>query len=209
MGSTGILTGYGISALAAAVQGNYAPPLYLVIENTGSTLVSSISAGANTLQSVAKVDLAGDSQLVLGVGTTAQETVGFSGVTGSGPYTYTLSTPTLYAHASGDPLCRLPLPSDTMAQVVGEIEYDHANQPGQRLQSISGYSTASGEWTMQFFLTGIEANTFIMMVGLSDSPLIGQGNLHAHATVGINHTFTTLSAAKDIELDLPITLASS
>lgn len=207
MTATGVMTQYGISALASAVQGNYSPPLYLVIENNGSTLSSAVNIGAPTISSTTRVDLTGDSQLVLGAGLVSQEVVKFNGVSGSGPYTYTLTTTPVFAHASGDPLCRLPLATDTLLQVVNEQEYDHANDPGLRLQSVSGYSTALGNWTMQFFLTGIEASTFIMTVGLSDSPTIGQGNLHAHAVVGINHVYNSSVGGVDIELDIPINLA--
>jgi hypothetical protein len=132
--------------------------------------------------------------------------VTFTSVSGS---TYTLSTPTTYAHPLADPLCRLPLSSDTLLQVVNELEFDHTNFPGQRLQSVSGYATAAGEWTMQFFLSGIQASAFLMTLGLSDSPYIGQGNLHAHMVSGLNHVYNPTNGGVDIELDLPINLAVS
>jgi hypothetical protein len=204
--ATGVLTQYGLSALAAAVQGNYIPPRYLVLENNGSTLATPASAGATSLLTAARVDLPGDTQLVLGAGTASQEVVAFTNVTG---VTYTLATPLTFSHPSGDPLCRLPLASDTLLQVVNELEFDHTNFPGARLQSVSGYATAAGEWTMQFFLSGIQASAFLMTIGLSDSPLLGQGNLHAHAVVGVNHVFNAGTGGVDIELDLPLNLAVS
>lgn len=202
----GVLTAYGLAALASAVQGNYAPPLYLVIENNGSTLSSLVNVGATSLQTVAKVDLAGDSQLVVGTGTINEETLPFSSVSGTGPYTYTLSSPATKSHAVSDPICRLPLSTDTMSQVASEQQYDSVNDPGLRLQSVSGYASGPGQWTMQFFLTGIEASTFLMTIGLSDSPTIGQGNLHLHATYGKDHTFNPVSGGVDLELDVPVSL---
>lgn len=202
-----VRTNYGLTALAAAVQGGYLPPLYLVLENNGSTLVAGINTGVTSFQTPARVDLTGDTQIVLSPGLPSQETVTFTAVTGTGPYTYTLSTGTFNVHALGDPVCRLPLASDTMTQVTGEIEYDPANAPGQRSQSVSGYSTGNGEWTMQFYLTGIQADSYIMTVGLSDSPVIGQGNLHAHLVVATNHVFVSAPSATDLEIDVPLTLS--
>lgn len=200
-----IRTTYGLTALAAAVQGGYAPPVYLVLENNGSTLSAGYAAGVSAVQLVARVDLAGDTQIVLSPGLPTQETVSFSSVTGTGPYTYNLTSPTFNTHATGDHVCRMPQASDTMAQVSGEFGFDPANSPGQRSSSPAGYSTGTGEWTMQFYLTGIQADSYIMMVGLSDSPNIGQGNLHAHLIVAVDHTFTTQAAATDLEIDVPLT----
>jgi hypothetical protein len=205
--SQGTLTAYGLSALASAVQGNYTPPLYLVIENNGSTLFSLVNLGDTTLETNARVDLTGDTQLVVGAGTTNEEVLPFSAVTGTGPYTYTLSSAATKSHAASDPICRLPLASDTMLQVQSEQQYDSVNDPGQRLKSVSGYASGSGQWTMQFFLTGIEASTFLMTIGLSDSPIIGQGNLHLHATYGKDHTYVQANGGVDLELDVPISLS--
>lgn len=202
----GVLTAYGLSALASAVQGNYTPPLYLVIESNGSTLNATVNVGATSLKTNARVDLSGDTQLVVGTGTTNEETLTFSAVSGAGPYTYTLSTPATKSHAASDPVCRLPLSSDTMLQVASEQQFDSVNQPGLRLQSVSGYASGPGQWTMQFFLTGIEASYFIMTIGLSDSPTIGQGNLHLHSTYGLDHTFNPVSGGVDIEVDVPVSL---
>lgn len=202
----GVLTSYGLSALASAVQGNYTPPLYLVIENNGSTLNALVNVGDNSLKSTARVDLTGDTQLVVGTGTTNEETLTFSSVTGTGPYTYTLSTPAAKSHAVSDPICRLPLASDGMLQVVNEQQFDSVNQPNLRLKSVNGYASGNGQWTMQFFLTGIEASFFLMTLGLSDSPTIGQGNLHLHATYGKDHTFNPVSGGVDLELDVPVSL---
>lgn len=204
----GVLTTYGLSALAAAVSGNYVPPVYLVLENNGSTVQTAANAGVTSIQTALPVHLAGDSELVLGVGLGTQEVVSFSAATGAGPTTYTLTTPTTQAHAAGDPVCRVPLTADGMGQVQNEIAYDPTNSPGQRLQSYGGYSSGPGTWVLQFFLTGIEASAFLMMVGLSDSPVIGQGNLHAHATLGTNHVFNPVSGGVDIEIDIPISIAA-
>lgn len=202
-----LLTTYGLTALASAVQGTYAPPLYLVLENNGSTFAAGASAGVTAISSNAAVHLPGDTQLVLGVGLAGQETVTFTSVTTAAPYVYTLTAPVVYQHVTGDPLCRLPLATDTMAQVVNELQYDSVNDPNLRLQSVSGYSSGNGAWTMQFYLTGIEASSFLMTIGLSDSPTIGQGNLHYHATLGVNHVYVPANGGVDVEIDIPITLS--
>lgn len=202
-----VRTLYGLSALAAAVQGGYLPPLYLVIESNGSTLYAA-SSGVTSIQTHAAVDLTGDSQIVLSPGLATQETVTFTARSGTAdPYTYTLASTTANAHAAGDPVCRMVLDSDTMSQVVSEVAYDSTNNPGNRSLSVGGYSTGTGQWTMQFYLTGIQANAYIMTVGLSDSPTIGQGNLHAHLIVATNHVFVNPATAVDLEIDVPLTLA--
>lgn len=202
-----VRTLYGLSALAAAVQGGYLPPLYLVIESNGSTLYAA-SAGVTSIQTHATVDLTGDSQIVLSPGLATQETVTFTARSGTtDPYTYTLASATVNAHAAGDPVCRMVLASDTMSQVVSEVAYDSTNDPGNRSLSVGGYSTGTGQWTMQFYLTGIQASAYIMTVGLSDSPVIGQGNLHAHLIVATNHVFANPATAVDLEIDVPLTLA--
>lgn len=202
-----VRTQYGLTALAAAVQGGYLPPLYLVLENNGSTLSAGINTGVTSFQTPARVDLAGDTQIVLSAGLPSQEVVSFSSVSGTGPYTYTLTAGTFNVHATGDPVCRMPLATDTMSQVSGEIEYDPANAPGTRTQAVSGYSTGVGEWTMQFYLTGIQADSYLMMAGLSDSPVLGQGNLHAHLILAVNHVFSNPATATDLEIDVPLTLS--
>lgn len=206
MPAVAVLTAYGRTALASAIQGSYVPPLYLVLESNGSTVSASYVAGVTTIQTVAPVHLAGDTQLILGVGLPTQETVTFSAATGAGPTTYTLSAATAYAHAAGDPACRLPLTSDTMAQVVSEIQYDPTYDPNLRVQSVGGYSTGVGQWTMQFFVSGIEASAFLMTGGLADANTVGQGNLHAHFAIGINHVYNALNGGVDLEIDVPIQL---
>lgn len=206
MATVGAWTNYGLSMLASALQGNYSAPLYLVLEGNGSTVASTVAAGATSIESVANVWLAGDDQLVLGAGLPTQEVVTYSSIVGTGPYTYNLTAPTTQNHTSGDPLCRVPLVTDTLAQVVNELQYDSTNAPGLRLASVSGYSTGTGNWTMQFYLTGIEASAFLMTVGLSDNPNVGQGNLHAHFVLGVNHVYNPISGGVDIEIDVPLTL---
>lgn len=203
MPATALMTNTGKTALAALFK-NY----YLVIEGNGSTVANAgtVSAGATSIETAAGVDLAGDTAIVLGAGLASQEVVTFSAVSGAGPYTYTISA-TTQNHSNGDPVCRLPLTTDTMAQVVNELQYDSTNDPGQRLQSVSGYSTGVGEWTLQFYLTGIEASNFLMTVGIADSPTISAGNLLYHAVLGVNHVYNPVSGGVDIEIDIPIQLS--
>lgn len=203
-----VMTQYGKTALASAIQGNgiYTPPLYLVLENNGSTLQAAPAPnpGASSIITLAPVHLSGDTQIVLGAGLPTQEVVTFTAATGAGPTTYTLSGVTANSHAAGDPVCRVPLASDTMTQIQNEIQYDSTNAPGLRLQSVSGYTTGPNEWTMQFYLTGIEASSFLMMCGISDSPSIGQGNLHAHMVLGTNHVYVPANGGVDLEIDIPL-----
>lgn len=202
-----VRTNYGMTALAAAVQGGYLPPLYLVLMNNGSTMFATANAGVTSIQTNQAVHLTGDTQIVLSPGLSTQETVTWTGVSGTGPYTYTLSAATTQNHPAGDPVCRLPLSTDTMASVVNEVAYDSTNFPNLRLASVAGYSTGNGQWTMQFYYTGIQASTYIMTVGLSDSATIGQGNLHAQLIIATDHTFQNVSTASDIEIDVPFQIS--
>ncbi len=113
-----IWTNYGLTALAGALNGSYLAPQYLEIENngTGITNASGITAGATSCTATTNVLEAGDTQIILGVGTANQETVGGVTVSGTGPYSYSFTACTK-SHANGDPLCRVPLAADTTSSL--------------------------------------------------------------------------------------------
>lgn len=197
-----LLTTYGITAFASAPSGVYTPPLYLVIDNASTTLSGTYSSGTTTIVTAGDPTVGGDTQLVLGVGLASQETVSFSSKTGSGPYTFTLSSPTTQPHTAGDLVVRAPTAGDTVASVLSEAQYDPTNAPGQRLVQTSNYSPASGQNTMQFFFAGVTAtNLLFAHVGLADTQTVGTGNLHNYAALGYNHTTTN-----DVEIDVTWTV---
>ena len=200
-----VWTAFGLTALASAIGAAYTPPLYLVIESNYALLqLAYPSAGATTILTDIRIDGATDTQIVLSPGLATQEVVTFSGVTGTGPYTYTLSTPTVNAHSLSDPVCRQVYTGDDMTTVVNEIQYDSVNFAGLRAVSPGGYSGGIGNWTIQFYLTGTSALAYLMICGISDSNTIGAGNLHNHFILGYNH----ISATNDIEIDGSLTLSN-
>lgn len=202
---TNLWTNYGVTALASAIGNAYTSPLSLVIESNYATLqLDASTPGATSILTDIRIDQSIDTQIVLSPGLATQEIIGFTGVTGTEPYTYTLATPTVNAHPVGDPVCRQVNGQDTMANVVGEIQYDPVNFPNQRAQSPGGYSNGVGNWTIQFYLPGPSALNYLMLCGLSDSATIGTGNLHNHFIIGYNHT----NPSNDVEIDGSITLSN-
>lgn len=196
-----VFTNYGLSALASALQGSYVAPVYLVLETSHTNIVGSVAIGATSVSLSSRIDQTGDTQLVLSAGTAAQETVTFSSVSGT---TYTLSSPCTFAHANNDVAVRQVKQSDTLSNVLSELQYDAVNAPGQRLVSLAGYSTGVGQWTIQFYLTATMATGYIAAVGLTDNLTIGQGNLHNHVVLGYDHS----SGANDVEIDGTLTITN-
>lgn len=198
-------TSYGLTALASAIGNAYSSPLYLVIESTYATLQQDYTTpGAPSIQTDVRVDQSLDTQVVLSPGLAAQEIIAFTAVSGAGPYTYTLASPTINSHPLNDPVCRQVNTQDTMASVVGEVQFDPTYSPTQRAVSPGGYSNGTGNWTIQFYLPGPSALAYLMLCGLSDSGTIGMGNLHNHFVLGYNHT----NANNDVEIDGSITLSN-
>lgn len=193
------LTTYGLTAIGSALSGAYTPPLWLAVENSFTYLTFGVSAGAISITTVADLHQTGDTQLTLGAGQSNQETVTFTSVTGTGPYTYALSTPLLHAHVATDPdwVVRTPQEGDSTGNLVGEAQYDSTNFPSQRMASPGGYSPGSKQWTVQFFFPGTLMVGYLMNCGLTDSVTVGGGNLHNHFTLGIHHTNTS----NDQEID--------
>lgn len=200
-----IFTNTGLNALASAIQGAYVAPNFLVIDSAGAKLQNAYAPGATSIDTDVRVDLPGDTQLVLSPGTGQQETVTFTSVTGSGPYTYALSAPTANTHGVNDYALRVPRVTDDMSSVISEQQYDATNAPGQRMPAASGYNNgAIGEWTIQFYFTGAQAPVHFNTLGLADSSDIGAGSLHNHFILGYDHT----TSGNDVEIDGSITIAN-
>ena len=199
-----MFTAYGLTALASAPGGTYVAPTYLAVDTAYVTYYQATSAGVSTILLNNDPTLPGDDQLVLGAGLTSQETVTFTSISGAGPYTYTLQSPTVNAHAAGDPCTRQPGLNDTVTVLAPELQYDPVNAPNARLNSTAGYSAGIGNFIIQFYLTGNQAtNTMFMTIGLVDNPTIGLGNLHNVFVLGYNH-----NTINDVEIDGNITLTN-
>jgi hypothetical protein len=199
-------TNYGLTAYAGAFQpgqSSYVAPQWMGISTNYAQLQSTYgSTGVTSVSTDVDPTKAGDTQLILGVGTANQETVTFSGKTGTGPYTWTISA-TTKTHALHDPVVRVPLAADTLSQFTGEIQYDSTNFPNQRMQSVGGYSASSANWTTQFFFTGNQALVTFALVGLFDSATVAGGNLHNELALGYVHT-----VGNDAEVDVSLTLSN-
>lgn len=191
-------TNFGLTAYAGAFAGNYTAPQWLVL-NTDAASLSSLSGLTLTLSKA--VHVAGDTQLVLGLGLSTQETLNFTSVSGS---VYTLASTPVNAHSAGESVCRNVAASDTLACVLGEVQFDSANFPNQRAQTTGGYSSGTGNYIMQFFLTGTQGLAQFSSMGLADSLSVGAGSLHNHFISGFNHQANT-----DLEIDVSITLINS
>ena len=196
-----LITSYGLTALASAFGGTYVQPVYLLLDNKDATLTTGYSSGVTSVSMSARIDIAGDTSIVLGVGTANEETIAFSAVSGTGPYVYTVST-TTKAHSSGDYCCRAVRSADTLSSIQAEFQYDSVNFPGKRLKSTGFFSSGTGNGTMQFFMTGGQAISRWESLGTSENDTVGAGNLHNHLTLGYNHT-----SGIDVELDISLTLS--
>ena len=204
-----LMTNYGLTAFAGAIQGSYAaagysPPAYLVIETTAGKIqnVGGLAIGATSVNSDIAVHLAGDSSIVLGVNSANEETVAFSAVSGTGPYTYTIAA-TTKTHAQNDLISRAVAAADTMSSVQGELQFDATNFPNQRSTTIGGYSGGTGNWVIQFFLSGTQGIGTWVRLGLADSLTVGAGNLHNHLVQGY-----TQASGYDAEVDVSVTLVN-
>lgn len=197
-----IFTNYGLSALASAIGGGYTAPIYLTLDSSHATVSTTIAAGASTVQISANPTYTGDSQLVLSAGLSTQETVSYSSFSGTGPFTFVLTSPTLQVHNAGEIVTRQVQVGDTIGNITAPIQYDSVNAPNQWSVQSAGYSSGIGQWTSQFYLTGNQAVAFIAVVGLTDSNTIGSGNLHNHLVLAYDHTAGTT----DVEIDVNLTV---
>ena len=200
-----IFTNYGLTALASAIGGGYTAPVYLAISQNYTTYFASTSAGVSTVVLTGDPTLVGDTALTLSAGLATQENVTFTGKTGAGPYTFTLSAPTVNSHAATDPCSRGVLAGDTITTLATEAQYDPTYAAGQRVVRMAGYSTGVGNYTIQFYFTGIQiTNIFLVTVGLVDTVTIATGNLHNAFVLGYNHNTTN-----DVEIDGSLTLVNN
>lgn len=199
-------TDAGLTNLAKLWVGQGTPTVNLVIDSyTGLLQNNPASVGAVSISLDKSVHKAGDTQLVVGAGLGTQETVTFTAVSGTGPYIYTLSTPLAHAHNQNEWVVRQVLQSDVMTDIKSEMQYDAVSAPNQRMvASGTGYSSGSGSYTMQFFLTGTQAIGNWVTLGLADSNAVGGGVLSNHLIFGFNH-----QSGNDVELDITLTLANA
>lgn len=205
-----IVTNTGLTALAGSWSGTLTLPQYMVLESNQTTVFTTISAGATSVTLVARVDQTGDTKLVLSAGTGNQETVTFTGTPtlSGGHYIYTLSAATTHTHTAGDFATRQVLATDTMTNVSGEFSYD-TTVSGTRNAFVSAFSPGTGQYTYQFYFTGIQATQVIATVGLSDSQSVGAGNLFNHLVLGYDHTIPSgQSTTNDVEIDVTLTASN-
>lgn len=198
-----VFTDDGLNALVQAFGGSYTPPTFLVLDDFAGALQASYSPGATSIQTDVQVHLAGDTKLVLGPETANKETVTFTGPTGSGPYTYTVSA-TVNSHTSGDKVVRDVKQADDLSTVQDEIQYDATTFPSKRMPSVGGFLAGTGIFTLQFYLTGNQAISYLGNVGLSENDTVGSGSLHDHLTLGYDH-----AANVDVEIDVTITITNA
>lgn len=200
-----ILTNDGLSQLAANWAGQGKPPLFLIISSFKATLQdTTLAVGALSLTLSAPVHQSGDTSITLNVGGANQEKLTFSGVTNNagGTCTYTLSGGTTKTHAAGEWADRTPTQNDTLASVMSEVQYDSVAAPNARMKaSGNGFSGGAGSYTVQFYLTGNQAVTQWVSLGLSDTGVVGAGLLHHHLLFGFDH-----QSGNDVELDVTLTL---
>lgn len=195
-----LFTVFGLNALASAPSNDYTPPAYLALNGPYITLAADVAIGAKSVTLTGNPTVQGDTQIVLSAGLSNQEAVPFSTITGTGPYTVTLATPTTKSHAASDPVTRQVSITDTAAQIIAPIQYDPVNAPRSWPSASSSYSSGTGQWTMQFHFSPGQAAAFIATAGLIDAQNIGSGNLHSHAIVGLDARQTTSEFEIDINL---------
>lgn len=203
-----VFTDYGLSELAAAPGGGYIPPTYMAIETHCAKIqnAGTLPIGATSVSFDVQVDQAGDIQLVLGAGTATQEVVTFTAPTlVSGKWVYPISA-TTKTHAFGDICTRQPRNSDTVANIISEMVVDSVLLPGQRLDTATGYPGSAGVFTIQFYMTGQQANGILAIVYLVDSLNIGTGNVHAYGVYGYDHSFPGGGSTSDLETDVVLTI---
>lgn len=196
-----LITVYGQTALAAAPSGQYTLPIYLVVEQSATSMYSQANPGDTTIYLNGNPTLAGDNQLVLSPGLAAMETVTFSGIVGSSaPFIVSLTAACANTHPASDPVVRAPNFNDTMSSVLSEVTIDPTNNPNNRVAMTAAYSPGQGQNTMQFFISGATAtNVYFAHVGLADQQSMSaiNTNLHNYAALGYSHTNTN-----DVEVDV-------
>ncbi len=208
MSITMLSTNYGLTQYAATygTSGLVVPNLFIGCSSSYTT----ISALSGTYLTVpARVDQAGDTQLVLGPYLSTQEVVTFTSVTGTGPYVYTLSTTPSYVHNAGDMVIRVTNQNDTSASFLSEIQWDSVALPHLRLPMASGTSLGNGQFTLSYFITGGQGQVKWSHLGLFDNNTIGSGNMWASGISGFDHTIPSGSlVAGDVTVNVTIQLSN-
>jgi len=205
-----LFTDAGLTNLAKMWMNQGTPSTNLVIDSFKPVINNAtLPAGSTsvTLSATAQPHKSGDTQLVLGLGLAGQETVSYSGASslGGGLYQYSLSSPTVNVHNQNEWAVRKPLQSDVLSDIISEVQYDAVAAPGQRMAASGpGYSQGSANYVMQFFLTGNQALTDWVTLGLSDAANTGSGSLMNHLAFGFTH-----ATGDDVELDISLTLANA
>lgn len=199
-----LVTTYGLTQLASVWNGQYVAPQWLAVDTDGATINTQVNPGGTSVVVNKRVDIAGDTQIWLSPGQPAAEKLPFSGVTGTGPYTYTLSTAAANTHPVNDWVQRAVAAGDGLATLVSEGQYDSIGAPNQRMQCLPGFTPGNGQWTLQFYFTGTQAIFHFNTLALMDSPSVGSGNMHNHFVLGYNHT-----AGTDVEVDGTLTMTNN
>jgi hypothetical protein len=201
-----VVTDYGLTNIGQAWLSGTPTPLYLAVESTHTYLSVPAPGGSAFIQTLTAIHQFGDTQLTIAAGQSNQETVTFTSVTGTGPYTYNLSGTVQHGHTIADPdwVTRTPQHTDVITALASELQYDPVNFPNQRILSPGGYSPGLGQWTIQFFFPGPTLVGYIMNAGIVDNITLGVGNLYNYFTLGINHNNT----ANDQEIDGTFTFSN-
>lgn len=200
-----LFTNDGLTQLAANFSGAPNPPQYLVIDNWAAQVqnVGGITSASTSVSLDKIIDKPGDTQIVLSPNTGNEETRTFSARSGTGPYTYTIAAGTK-SHAQNDYAIRAAKITDVIATIQAEVQYSPVAFPGKRSKQMGFFSSGNGNGTMQFYLTGSQANVRFQSLGLSESDTVGAGLLHSHLTSGYDHTAT----GTDVEVDVSITITN-
>lgn len=199
-----LITAYGLTQMASLWNGAYVAPQWLAVDKDKATVSTTIAPGATSVTTSKRVDIAGDSQIWLSAGAAQAEKVTFSGVTTSAPFIYTLTAATTLTHTAGDKVLRAVSASDGLTTLVSEGQYDSVGAPNQRMQCLPGFTPGSGQWTVQFYYTGIQAVFDFNTLALMDSPNLGSGNMHNHFVLGYTHPSGT-----DVEIDGTLTMTNN
>lgn len=204
MKAVNVQTAYGITAyLGAYPSGVYTPPAYMAVNSAYATITATTS---NSVTLTTRVDLAGDTQLVLNPTQTNAETVTFTSVTTSSPYVYTLSANTLNTHNVGEPVVRNVTTNDSLTSFTNELIPDST---ANRIALSGYYSLSPTQYILNYFAMGTQllgpsgATIFWSHVGLTDSAVVATGNLHNTLVSGFSHQLNV-----DVNVTVNVTLAS-
>jgi hypothetical protein len=199
-----LITTYGLGQLSSAIGGGYTPPQYLAIESAAPTLLNSPVIGATSFTST-DLALPNTGVMCVGLGAASQENVTCTAIsTVSGTTTYTISPGFVNNHTAGEVFTLIPTAADDPTVIQTALQYDPINNPNQWINSVAGYQSGTGQYTLSFYLTAIQAVGYFTKVGLTDSVTIGTGNLHSWLLYGVDHS----AQIEDIQVDCVLTSTS-